>query len=160
MKNESRELVLNLTMRAEQLQAAIEGGAKADIQTAIDRVGCELRKLQEILLPDFEIDWLAKMTIRSKEILDGLASQNSPATFQGRMGFWCQGDCVFIQGVDCQFLAIEAYRERLGKASIGITHNYHCGSILALRRADWLNAIRKDPSLNDSLKTALSKDCP
>lgn len=40
-----------------------------------------------------------------------------------KQGFWCQGDCVWIEASDGS-TAVEKYRHRLSKGSIGIdSHN-------------------------------------
>lgn len=65
---------------------------------------------------------------RTAEILAGLKAQNEPASFQGQTGFWCQGDCVFLEAKS-PMEAINKYRERLAHASIGINHNLGCHAI-------------------------------
>lgn len=96
---------------------------------------------------------------RTASIIHGLGEQNEPATFEGRKGYWVQADCVFIEARDAA-TAIVKYRRELEMARIGCSHNHFCGSILAGKRREWINAIAKDPSCHSSLKQALQQDAP
>ena len=96
---------------------------------------------------------------RTASIIRGLGEQNEPATFEGRKGYWVQADCVFIEAGDAA-TAIVKYRHELEVARIGCSHNHFCGSILAGKRREWIDAIAKDPSCHNSLKQALKQAAP
>ena len=65
---------------------------------------------------------------RKERILSGIKSQNEPAIWEGRQGFWVQGDCVFIEARE-PVGAINKYREELAAAKIACSHNLFCGSL-------------------------------
>ena len=97
---------------------------------------------------------------RNARILGGIVEQNQPAYYEGLSGFWCQGDCVFIQGATSPEQATVAYRQRMTENRIGINHNNFCGSIISLKRREWSDALKADPSLGQSAKHALEHDAP
>lgn len=65
---------------------------------------------------------------RSEQILSGLISQNEQAEFEGRKGFWVQGDAVFIEAGNPMW-AINNYRDELSRGKIGCSHNFGCSAI-------------------------------
>lgn len=68
---------------------------------------------------------------RPERIIQGLTSQNEQAEFEGRKGFWVQGDAVFIEASNPVW-AINNYRDELSKGKIGCSHNYGCSSICGI----------------------------
>jgi hypothetical protein len=72
---------------------------------------------------------------RRSDILSGLREQNQSATFDGMTGFWCQSDCVLVEAESPQ-QAITAYHDKVGRASIAVSHNHFCASILLCKAND------------------------
>lgn len=83
---------------------------------------------------------------RGQLILAGIGEQNEPAIWEGRKGFWVQGDCLFIEA-DSPQAAIAAYRKEI----VATSHNHFCGSII--REKD---RARADKAASD-LASALAK---
>ena len=67
---------------------------------------------------------------KREEINEGLAAGNDLSLYEGKLGYWVQGDCVFIHGVGSAFEAIEKYRRELTQGIIAISHNRGCSAIL------------------------------
>jgi len=67
---------------------------------------------------------------RTNEILNGIAEQNKPAVYNGRSGYWCQAECVFIEAAHPTD-AIQKYRTL--RHDIAINHNNGCSEIMRLR---------------------------
>lgn len=66
---------------------------------------------------------------RTDRILAGINTQNDPAEFDGRKGFWVQADAVFIEAENPSW-AISRYRTQLAENNVACSHNHFCGSIL------------------------------
>lgn len=64
----------------------------------------------------------------TQEIYDGLHEQNQQADFKGQVGFWVQGDCVFIPA-SIPETAIDQYRYKMDLCQIGISYNWGCAAI-------------------------------
>lgn len=61
---------------------------------------------------------------RCEQILSGIKEQNSPAVFEGRSGFWVQGDCVFVEDAKSPQSAIHEYRARIAVGRVAVNHNF------------------------------------
>ena len=73
--------------------------------------------------------------MQRQKVYASLHAQNEPAIVDGVKGFWCQADCVFIPA-STSSIAIERYRQQIGSASIGISHNRHCDAIRRIVRLE------------------------
>jgi hypothetical protein len=65
---------------------------------------------------------------KKERVISGIKSQNEPAEWEGRQGFWVQGDCVFVEASE-PVAAINKYREELAAAKIACSHNLFCGDL-------------------------------
>lgn len=65
---------------------------------------------------------------------------NRPAEFEGKQGYWCQTDCVFIEAKD-PFSAIAQFRSRVNN-EIAVSHNLNTDGI---SRTVLLHQIKTKP---------------
>jgi hypothetical protein len=66
------------------------------------------------------------------KVLNGLRGQNEPAQLDGKTGFWCQADCVFIVA-DSPHDVIISYRRQFIEHTIGVSHNHNVDAIREMK---------------------------
>jgi hypothetical protein len=89
-------------------------------------------------------------------VLSGLSPHtNSPASFEGRTGFWVQTDCVFIEEGDASSAILEFRRRMAETGRIAVNHNHGTSGVRQLMAQSKIEELSAQLATEQSLKSRL-----